>query len=59
MGRLYAAGIFADFITATISCCDARAFTESTARTAATVHLSATVENSCEFKMSTNTLPRV
>jgi len=59
MGRLYAAGIFADFITVIVSFCDARAFTESTVRTAATVHLRATVENAGDFKMSTNTPPRV
>jgi hypothetical protein len=45
MGELYAAGVFADFITVTVRACDVRAFIESTARTAATtVHLSAAVE---------------
>src|SRR5262245_49315267 len=45
MGQLYAAGIFADLITVTVRFCDARAFSEPAARTAAmTIHLSPTVE---------------
>jgi hypothetical protein len=59
LGRLYAAGIFADFGTIAARACGTRAFIGSTARTAATTaHLSAAVQY-LRLKESTKALPRV